>query len=188
MPKRPTRWKAEIVDHDDAVLWEVLVHDFPEPILRSDLSRLGYRIRRATSPKLSAPLGFVYSELDPKASIIAAREHHVRRETQMSNALMLLLDRAPNWVPRSEVRRVAGDSGDRRVRELRERNWPIEIRQLDPGDAWHVRINIPIATTTACVIPECPLPEYMNGLCEPHHVRETQRIAEGGPAYPRPLL
>jgi hypothetical protein len=144
MTKRATRWKAEVVHGStDEVQWEVLVHDFPEPALRTALGTLGFKIRRANTPKLSGPLPYVYSELDPKASITAAREHAVRRETQMGNALMLLLDRANEWVPRADVRKVAGDSGDRRVRELRDRNWPIAIAQLNEGEPWHVKMELP---------------------------------------------
>ena len=144
MSKRPTRWKAEVVDVTTGeVAWEVLVHDFPEASLRAALGTMKFAIRRANAPKLSGSLGLVYSELDPRSSIDAAREHAARRETQMGNALMLLLDRAGDWVPRSDIRKVAGDSGDRRVRELRDRNWPIEIRQLAEGEPWHVRIVLP---------------------------------------------
>lgn len=141
--KRPTRWKAEVIDRDGHVLWEILVNYLPDPTLRADLHRLGYRIRRANVPKIGGPLPMVYSELDPAASVAAAREHADRRETQLGNALLLLLDADGGWVPRAAIRRVAGDSGDRRVRELRERNWPVEIRQLVDGDPWSVRLILP---------------------------------------------
>lgn len=142
-PKRATRWKGEVVDPDGEVMWEVLVHDLPDPALRSALIVAGYRVRRATPPKTTGPLPLNFSEHDPEASIEAAREHTARRESQLGNALMLLIDQAGKWVPRSAIRRVAGDQGDRRVRELRARNWPIETKQLNDGEAWHVRLVIP---------------------------------------------
>jgi hypothetical protein len=139
-----------------------------------------------------------YSELDPAESIAAAREHAARRETQLGHALLLLLARAGTWVDRDDIRAVAGDSGDRRVRELRDRNWPIEIKQLTPERAWSVRLNLPApAAVTSwhepelfpvpavCAVDGCPLPVDDDGLCTPHLHRETKRIATGGFRYDR---
>lgn len=142
MTKRPTRYKTEVVDTEGNVAWEVLTHDAPVPALRVALHQQGFTVRRASQPKVSGPLPLTYSTLDPAESVRAAVEHAVRHETQVGNALLLLIHRMPDWVSRNEIRKVAGDSGDRRVRELRQRNWPIEIEQLRAGDAWHVRLNI----------------------------------------------
>lgn len=139
-PKRATRWLAEVVDEHGKVMWEVLAHDLPEPALESALAALGFRVRR-TSADPSRPLTLVYSRLDPANSVKAAREHAARRETFVGNALVLLLDADGAWVSRDEIRRVAGDQGDRRVRDLRDdRKWPIEIKQLTPRGAWHFRL------------------------------------------------
>ena len=141
--KRPTRFKAEVVNGNDDDVWEVLVHDFPSTNIRSAFARAGLTIRRASVPR-NGPLSLNYSDLDPAASVEAAREHAARRETQLGNALMLLIDRAGEWVSREDIRRAAGDSGDRRVRELRDRNWPVEISQRVEGAAWHVRLVLPV--------------------------------------------
>lgn len=143
MTKRATRFKVEVVDRNGVVLWEVLAHDMPVGKLTNVLSAYDYKIRRVRTPTVGGTLPLTYSELDPENSIIAAREYASRRDTHVGNALLLLLDRAPDWVPREQVRKAGGDSGDRRVRELRQRGWPIEIKQLSPGDAWHVRLALP---------------------------------------------
>ena len=139
--KRATRWKAEVVN-GNGVAWEVLVHDFPDAALRSALDRAGFKVRRASAPRDDDELPMVYSELDPVTSIEAAREHAGRRETQIGNVLLHLLDHRGEWVTRETIRAVGGDSGDRRVRELRDRNWPIDISQRIEGAAWHVRLAL----------------------------------------------
>ena len=143
MPKLPTRFKAEVLDRHDRVAWEVLVHDLPSAALRSALFSAGYRVQRATYPDQSPDLPMTFSAADPVNSVLAALEHHDRRPTQLSSVLRLLIDRSPEWIGRGEVRKAGGDQGDRRVRELRQRNWPIETRQLDSREAWHVRLVLP---------------------------------------------
>lgn len=140
--KRATRWKAEVVDEDDNVLWEVLAHDMPAEMFRSVLFDLDVRIRRVSTPRPGTKV-YDYSVHDPVNSIKAAREHAARRETQLGNVLMLLLDRDGGWVSRDEIRRAGGEEGPRRVRELRKLNWPVETKQLARGAAWHVRLNLP---------------------------------------------
>lgn len=142
MTKRATRWQAEVIDHDGNVLWEILAHDWPEDRLRETLADAGLRVRRASVPK-SGSTKYVYSIYDPASSIEAAHEHHDRRKTQLSSVLVLLLDQAGRWVPRDEVRAWGGDSGDRRIRELRARNWPIVTKQLVGGQAWCVKLDLP---------------------------------------------
>lgn len=140
--KRATRWKAEVVDGDGNVLWEVLAHDWPILAAQAALAQAGLKVRRASTPRKD-PSSLVYSDLDPENSIKAAREHAERHETQVGNVLLFLLDHAGEWIARDVVRRVGGDSGDRRVRELRQRNWPIEMEQLGEARAWHVRLVLP---------------------------------------------
>jgi hypothetical protein len=140
--KRATRWKAEVVDGEGHVVWEVLAHDWPEQKMQAALAFAGLKVRRASTPQKEATT-LLYSELDPENSIKAAREHAARNETLTGNTLMFLLDHDAEWVDRDVVRRIGGDSGDRRVRELRQRNWPIEMEQLGEARAWHVRLVLP---------------------------------------------
>lgn len=142
--KPASRFKAEIVDEDGNVLWEVLAHDLPGMRFKLALVRDGLKVRRASTPS-NGLVGPDYSELDPEESIEAAYEHFDRSDSQRNKVLMLLLAYAkdPNpWVSRKDIRRVGGDSGDKRVRELRALNWPTEISQLVPGQAWYVRLNL----------------------------------------------
>jgi hypothetical protein len=196
MSKRATRWKAEVYDSDDVVRWEVLVHDFPDATVQAALRAAGLKIRRATTPKTSGPVPLTYSELDPTNSITAAREHAARHDTKIGAVLMLLLDADGKWVARAEVRHAGGDQGDKRVRELRARNWPISIAQLAPGQPWHVKLELPrhlalapepdpedqpslFVTQPECYMPGCPLPVHDDsGMCEPHSTRESRRRAE----------
>ena len=139
--KRATRYKAEVRDLEGTLHWEVLVHDGPTAHLRSVLRNAGFDVVRAASPLADRDDPLNYSDLDPVSSIKAAREHAARRPTQRAKVLLLLLEQAPLWVSRSRIREVGGDSGDKRARELRALNWPIEIRQLDRNAAWHIRLN-----------------------------------------------
>lgn len=141
--KRATRYRVEVVDKQGVVLWEVLVHNMPDQRLTNVLRSFGYIVRPVNPRNQVGPLPLTYSDLDPETSIRAAREYASRRDTHLGNALVLLIDHAPYWVSRDQVRKVAGDQGDRRVRELRQRGWPVEIRQLHPGEAWHVRMLLP---------------------------------------------
>lgn len=142
--KLASRFKAEITDEDGNVLWEVLAHDLPGMKLRLALTRSGMKVRRASAPS-NGPVGPDYSESDPEESIEAAYEHYDRSDSQRDRVLMLLLAYAKDpepWVSRKDIRRVGGDSGDKRVRELRALNWPVEILQLAPHQPWHVRLNL----------------------------------------------
>lgn len=145
MKKRATRYRAEIVDGEGSVLWEVLVRDPPKPKLANVLRSYGYQVRRTEQPEpeASGTLPLMYSELDPVNSIIAAREAAARRETHIANVLMLLIDRSPEWVPYEAISKVGGKEGDKRARELRARGWPIDIRQLAPRQPWHYRLLLP---------------------------------------------
>lgn len=139
--KRPTRYKLEIVNETGGVVYDMLVTEpVPAPI-RHALRRLGMHVRRpvvAGDPDRH----LVYSELDPQASIAAAHEAHERRATKRSAVLMLLLALNGAWISRDRIREVGGDSGDRRVRELRQDGWPIEIQQRTEKMAWACRLNL----------------------------------------------
>jgi hypothetical protein len=142
--KPASRFKGEIVDREGNVIWEVLAHEYPGLRVQLALRKAGLKFCRASTPR-SGPLPMNYSEDDPEESIEAAYEHYDRRDTQTAKVLMLLLAYAKDpdpWVSRKDIRRVGGDSGDRRVRDLRAMNWPVEISQLKPGEAWHVRLNL----------------------------------------------
>lgn len=143
MDKPATRFKAEIVDEDGNVLWDILAHDMPGMKVKLALARRGMKVCRASVPS-KGPVGPDYSELDPEESIEAAYEHHDRSASQRTRVLMLLLAYAkdPNpWVPLKDILRVGGSEGDKRGRELRALGWPIE-KQPVPGQAWNTRINL----------------------------------------------
>jgi hypothetical protein len=143
--KRATRYKAEVVDVNGVVAWEILVHDLPTRALTLALQQCGFIVRKSSSSKTDFPPALVFSDLDPRNSVLAAREFSGRQKTKTTAALELLLARRGQWVSEEEVRRAAGSSGDRRVRELRgPGGWPIEKRQLAPGEAWHWRLNLPV--------------------------------------------
>lgn len=131
---RTTR-KVEIVDLDGTVYWAVNATGLPRSGGRVDaaLKAAGLTARIANAPVGKTRFAVVYSTLDPVASIEAARAHHAKRETQVSSLLMLLLSRPGHWFSREDVRKVAGDSGDRRFREIRDANWPVESRPTAAG-------------------------------------------------------
>ena len=140
---RTTR-KVEIVDANGVVFWAVNATGLPRSggAVDSALRAAGLRAVVANAPVGPSRFAINYSDLDPTASIDAAREHHDKRATQVSSLLMLLLSRPGHWFTREDVRKVAGDSGDRRFREIRDANWPVESR---PGEnrTHEVRINFP---------------------------------------------
>jgi hypothetical protein len=141
MSKRAPRYKAEVIDADGTVWWEVLVRDLPlHTKLLADLHAAGYEIRRASTPS-SSKYKVNYSHLDPENSIIAAMEAEDRRETYTGNVLKLLLSRPGHWFSKGDLRRVGGDEGPKRFRELRGANWPVETRPT-PGreSTWQYRI------------------------------------------------
>ena len=140
--KRPTRYKAEVLDREGVVRWEVLVHDLPDQTLTTALRSIGYRVQRAVEPRIAGPLPLTYSERDPANSVRAAREYASRHDRKISNVLVLLIDRSGEWVSKDEICKVGGDQGDKRARELRQRNWPIEVRQLRAEQSWHYRLNL----------------------------------------------
>ena len=142
--KRPTRFKIELVDHRGVVIWDALVTEFPPPGIRAMLADQGVTARRpARTTGSTAAQNLIYSELDPESSIRAAQEFAARRETKLGEVIMLLLARRNRWVDRDAIREVGGDSGDRRVRELRSVGWPIEINQTKAGAAWSCRLVVP---------------------------------------------
>ena len=137
------RWRRAGTGERLLLLWldvgilEMLIHDvgnerrfvflIPALVALASLvlargSLLGEEAREVSRTKvlLAAP-ALIYSAYDPENSIKAAREYATRRKTHVGNTLMLLLDHAGEWVARDDVRRAGGDSGDRRVRELRTR-------------------------------------------------------------------
>ena len=137
-----TRRKYEI-SRRGLVVWSVLASKAPSARLRSILDDAGYTV--------SAPLpyddpnynGPHYRNSDPANSIIAALEASKRMSTARLKVLVHLLANNGRWVSRNEIREAGGDSGDRRVRELRdEGNWPIETEQIHEGEPWYVRLNL----------------------------------------------
>lgn len=140
--KRPTRYRLEVCDHMGRVVWDMLVTEQPPAPVLLALNVRNLNVRRPTV-KGDPDRHLVYSRLDPQASITAAHEAHARRATKRSAVLMLLLRHCGGWVARDEVRAVGGDSGDRRVRELRQDGWPIEISQTREGMAWACRLMVP---------------------------------------------
>jgi hypothetical protein len=142
--KRATRFKAEVYDSNGNVVWEVLVHDWPSPNLAALFRLNGFAVRQPSKPPAQPRDPFpVYSLLDPANSIRAFEEFAARRVTKTVAMLEYLLKIPGVWVERNVIRQVAGDSGDRRVRELRQYGWPIEIQQQADGKPWAVRLNIP---------------------------------------------
>lgn len=140
--KRATRYKLEFADTvTGAVLWDALVTEQPHVEILTALRARGIKVRRPVVKGDANDL-LVFSRLDPDASIVAAREAHARRATKRSAVLMRLLQADGGWVTRTDVRDVGGDSGDRRVRELRQVGWPIEIAQQREGQAWACRLRI----------------------------------------------
>lgn len=144
MSKRATRFKAEVQDSNGDVVWEVLVHDWPSAKLASLLRLNGFAVRQPDKPTAEPKHPFpVYSALDPANSITAFHEFAARRTTKNVRMLDYLLKIPGVWVEREIVREIAGDSGDRRYRELRQYGWPIEIMQQKDGRPWAVRLNVP---------------------------------------------
>jgi hypothetical protein len=140
--KRATRYKAEVFHTaTGATVWEFLAHDNPPAGVAQALARGGFGYRRASTPS-DEPAGPVFSMLDPDNSIAAGIEFADRRDTARGRVLRHLIANLGVWIPRHKIRSLGGDSGDRRVRELRQLNWPIEMRQLDDDDAWSVRLVI----------------------------------------------
>lgn len=142
--KRATRFKAEVLDSDGNVVWEVLVHDWPSQNLAALFRLNGFRVRQPDKPPASPREPFpVYSSLDPQTSIRAFEEFAARRHTKTVAILEMMLKIPGVWIERNVVRQVAGDSGDRRVRELRQYGWPVEIQQQAEGLPWAVRLKLP---------------------------------------------
>lgn len=139
--KRPTRYKLEVVNDVGGVVYDMLVTEQPPATIRTALRTQNLYVRRPIV-KGAPDSNLVYSELDPAASIAAAREFMARRATKRGAVLELLLDRHDHWVIRAEIRSVGGDSGDRRVRELRQDGWPIEIAQQTDKSAWACRLRL----------------------------------------------
>ena len=141
--KPATRFKGEIIDLDDTVIWDALVHEEPPLRVRAALASKGLKFRRANKPS-DGPAGPDFSELDPENSIEAAYEHHDRSPSQRTRVLMLLLAHAKGpdpWVTLKDLRRVGGEHGDKRGRELRDLGWPVEKRPA-AGKAWDTSINL----------------------------------------------
>lgn len=153
MTKRATRFKVEFfIDDSEEPAWDALVTEMPPTGLLPS-----YVTCKRTTPKKSNYSGPVYSELDPQQSVDAAIEHAERRDTKRGAVLMMLINRNGLWQTRSRIRAVGGDSGDRRVRELRDQGgWPIEIKQFHEGDTWQVRMNMPGKETTRAINPHNP--------------------------------
>jgi hypothetical protein len=145
-PKAATRAKYEVRDGDGVTHWEILATVFPDLPLRHALATVGYTVHKVSKPKRGLPSLPVYSELDPANSILAAREADARRSTNDTRVLVYMIAHTGEWIDRETIRKVGGDQGDRRARSLRDVNWPIETRQLNPGEAWHVRLNLPDAS------------------------------------------
>lgn len=144
MSKRATRFKAEVLDSDDNVVWEVLVHDWPSANLAALFRLNGFKVRQPVKPPAAPKDPFpVYSSLDPANSIKAFEEFAARRATKTVAMLEFMLKLPGVWIEREVVRNVAGDSGDRRYRELRQYGWPVEIQQQRDGKPWAVRLNLP---------------------------------------------
>lgn len=144
MSKRATRFKAEVYDPDGNVVWEVLVHDWPSPNLANLFRLNGFAVRQSVKPSAAPKDPFpVYSTLDPSNSIKAFEEFAARRATKNVKMLNYMLKIPGVWIERQVVREVAGDSGDRRYRELRQYGWPVEIQQQKDGKPWAVRLNLP---------------------------------------------
>jgi hypothetical protein len=147
MSKRATRFKAEVLDSDDNVVWEVLVHDWPSPKLAALFRLHGFKARQPVKPSTEPKDPFpVFSPLDPANSIRAFEEFAARRDTKTVRMLEYMLKIPGVWIEREVVRQVAGDSGDRRYRELRQNGWPVEIQQQRGGLPWAVRLNVPTET------------------------------------------
>lgn len=137
-----TRYKVEIVDGvTDEALWDALVTEDPPQAVRIALADRGLGWRRATEGGRVSKVP-LFGEGDPANSIRAAIEFADRRETKNGEVLRLLIKHVNRWVPRHAVRAVGGDSGDRRVRECRQANWPIETKQIGDKEAWHVRLHV----------------------------------------------
>lgn len=139
--KRPTRFRLDVVDGNGNVVWDVLVTDMPPAEILTGLRSRGLSVRRPVV-KGDPDRHLIYSELDPAASIAAAREFMTRRTTKRSEVLRYLLDFPGQWIPRDKIRQIGGDSGDRRVRELRQDGWPIEISQQRDNMPWSCRLNL----------------------------------------------
>lgn len=142
MSKRGTRVKYHVVNKSDDVVWDVLATELPSRRLMRVLAAEGYTVVRTSGKKVEYR-GPTYSSADPSSSVVAAIEAADRADTLRNRVLLLLIRRNGTWVSRENVRLVGGDSGDRRVRELRdEGDWPIEIKQLKDGQPWVVRLDL----------------------------------------------
>jgi hypothetical protein len=139
--KRATRYKAEVVNGNGDVVWEVLVRDMPPMSVAEALRVHGFKVRRANEmgERSERP---VFSLLDPSNSVKAAIEADARRATKAGNVIRLLIDHRNQWVSRAEIEAVGGKSADRRAREWREAGWKIDIGQLAPGEPWAYRLNL----------------------------------------------
>ena len=138
-----TRRRVDVIGPDGRPHWEVLVNGAPSPTLRAYLEAGGYTVKRPLPKPDYTYAGPMFSLADPSRSAVAAREAYERAPTQRNKLLYELLKRNGRWMSRDEVRIIAGDSGDRRARELREEgNWPIEIRQNVKNMPWEIRLNL----------------------------------------------
>lgn len=135
--KPPVRFRIEFVDPDGNTVWHCLASSLPPDL------RCCRPVR--PSPRGRADSQLIYSEHDPLASVIAARQAALHRATCRSLCLNLLIDAhfdGTGPVPKRKLQEVGGDSADRRVRELRADGWPIET-VVNPDGAWHYQINLP---------------------------------------------
>lgn len=126
-----SRYKIDIVSQvDGRVVFDALVTEMPPREVLNALSNAALTVRRANQPGHvgDAPL---YRADDPARSISAALDFAARRDTAIGRVLALLIRESPRWVSREAIRHAGGDSGDRRVREIRSAGWPVESKRLD---------------------------------------------------------
>ena len=136
-----SRYKIDIVSQvDGRVVFDALVTEMPPREVLNALSNAALTVRRTNEPGHAgdAPL---YRADDPARSIHAALDFAARRDTAIGRVLALLIRESPRWVSRDEIRRAGGDSGDRRVREIRSAGWPVESKRLD-GQMDSVRLPL----------------------------------------------